>query len=134
MARAATRRSAHEVAAANVLRDGIYHASIANAKEQVAKELNVKIFTAEIIYHLFDKFTAYMADVRREQQAKAALVAVYPCVAEISSAEHVWVRGGGGDPILVGLLVFLNMARRKRSHHGPYNPQKQVKLKVTLYR
>lgn len=37
---AATRRSAHEVAAANVLRDGIYHASIANAKEQVAKELN----------------------------------------------------------------------------------------------
>jgi len=26
---------------------------------------------------------------------------------------------------LVGLLVFLNMARRKRSQYGSYNPQKQ---------
>ena len=31
--------------------------------EQQAKELNVKVFTADIIYHLFDKFTAYMAEV-----------------------------------------------------------------------
>ena len=44
----------------------------------MAKELNVKIFTAEIIYHLFDKFTAYMKDVRKEQQEKAALTAVFP--------------------------------------------------------
>ena len=51
----------------------------------MAKELNVKIFTAEIIYHLFDKFTAYMAEVRKEQQEKAALTAVFPCVCEISS-------------------------------------------------
>lgn len=26
---------------------------------------------------------------------------------------------------LVALLVFLNVARRKRSQHGSYNPQKQ---------
>lgn len=26
---------------------------------------------------------------------------------------------------LVALLVFLNIARRKRSNHGSYNPQKQ---------
>lgn len=26
---------------------------------------------------------------------------------------------------LVGLIVFFNMARRKRSQHGTYNPQKQ---------
>ena len=42
----------------------------------------VQVFTAEIIYHLFDKFTAYMADVRKAQQEKASLLAVYPCVAE----------------------------------------------------
>ena len=41
-----------------------------------AKDLNVKVFTAEIIYHLFDKFTAYMAEVRKEQQDKAFLTAV----------------------------------------------------------
>ena len=79
---------------------------------QVAKDLNVKIFTAEIIYHLFDKFTAYMADVRKAQQEKASLLAVYPCVAEISSAEHVWVRGGGGDPILVGMTVKEGVLKR----------------------
>lgn len=55
-----------------------------------AKELNVKIFTAEIIYHLFDKFTAYMAEVRRKHQEEAALTAVFPMIAEISSPEHVW--------------------------------------------
>ena len=53
-----------------------------------------------------------MAEVRKEQQEKAALVAVYPCVAEISSAEHVWVRGGGGDPILVGMTVREGVLKR----------------------
>ncbi len=78
----------------------------------MAKEMNVKVFTAEIIYHLFDKFTAYMADVRKEQQAKAALVAVFPCVCEISSPDHVWCRGGGGDPILVGMTVKEGVLKR----------------------
>ena len=53
----------------------------------MAKEMNVKVFTAEIIYHLFDKFTAYMADVRKQQQEKASLTAVYPCVAQLSKTE-----------------------------------------------
>jgi len=35
------------------------------------------------------------------------------------------VAGGMLFVAIVGLLVFLNMARRKRSHHGTYNPQKQ---------
>ena len=36
------------------------------------------------------------------------------------------VAGGMIFVALVGLLVFLNMARRKRSQAGTYNPQKQV--------
>ena len=36
------------------------------------------------------------------------------------------VAGGIIFVTLVGLLVFLNMARRKRSQAGTYNPQKQV--------
>jgi len=35
------------------------------------------------------------------------------------------VAGGMIFVALVGLLVFLNMARRKRSQAGTYNPQKQ---------
>ena len=80
--------------------------------DDMAKELNVKIFTAEIIYHLFDKFTAYMAEVRKVQQEAAALTAVFPCVCEISSPEHVWCRGGGGDPILEGMTVKEGTLRR----------------------
>ena len=72
----------------------------------------MKVFTAEIIYHLFDKFTAYMAEVRKVQQEAAALTAVFPCVCEISSPEHVWCRGGGGDPILVGMTVKEGTLRR----------------------
>ena len=53
-----------------------------------------------------------MADVRKEQQAKAALVAVFPCVCEISSPDHVWCRGGGGDPILVGMTVKEGVLKR----------------------
>ena len=33
---------------------------------RMADEVGVKIFTADIIYHLFDKFTAYMGDIREE--------------------------------------------------------------------
>mmetsp|Transcript_10865 Transcript_10865/g.34458 ORF Transcript_10865/g.34458 Transcript_10865/m.34458 type:complete len:691 (+) Transcript_10865:290-2362(+) len=73
--------------------------------ELQAKESQVKVFTAEIIYHLFDQFTKYMADVRLEQQAKAATTAVYPAICKVSSPDHVWCRGGGGDPILLGLAV-----------------------------
>ena len=35
------------------------------------------------------------------------------------------VAGGMLFVALVGLIVFFNMARRKRSQHGTYNPQKQ---------
>lgn len=77
-----------------------------------AKELNVKVFQAEIIYHLFDKFTAYMAEIRKAKQEAAALTAVFPCICEISSPEHVWCRGGGGDPILVGMNIKEGTLRR----------------------
>ena len=35
---------------------------------RMADELGVKIFTADIIYHLFDQFTAYMGDIREERK------------------------------------------------------------------
>ena len=121
--------------------------------EQQAKELNVKVFTADIIYHLFDKFTAYMAEVcaypsvhnrcksqpicwrtracarssllrslsycyasiaqvLRAQQDAARFDAVFPVICEISSPEHVWCRGGGGDPLLIGINVLQGTLRK----------------------
>ena len=36
--------------------------------EKEAKLLGVKIMTAEIIYHLFDEFTAYFDQLKREKK------------------------------------------------------------------
>ena len=44
------------------------------------------------------------------------------------------IAGGMLFVALVGLMVFLNMARRKRSLHGTYNPQKQVSQTRVLLR
>ena len=49
----------------------------------LALELGVKIMTAEIIYHLFDQFTAYMDDLKAKRRAEAAGEAVFPCILAI---------------------------------------------------
>jgi hypothetical protein len=45
----------------------------------LAEQLGVRIFTADIIYHLFDQFTAYLKQVKEEEQEAAKLTAVFPC-------------------------------------------------------
>lgn len=51
--------------------------------EKEAKVLGVKIFTAEIIYHLFDNFTKHMDEFKEEQRRKNAGIAILPCVLKI---------------------------------------------------
>ena len=75
--------------------------------QRMADELNVKIFTADIIYHLFDKFTAYMADIREERKRAAADDAVFPCRLKIIP-NCVFCRK---DPIVVGVEVVEGIAR-----------------------
>lgn len=48
--------------------------------QQYADENGVKIFTAEIIYHLFDQFTAHMKQMLEKKKEDAKLLAVFPCV------------------------------------------------------
>ncbi|KAL6935394.1 related to Eukaryotic translation initiation factor 5B [Hanseniaspora guilliermondii] len=48
--------------------------------EQYAEEQGVKIFNAEVIYHLFDAFTAYQEKLKEEKRAEYATQVVYPCV------------------------------------------------------
>ena len=39
--------------------------------KDMADSVGVRIFTANIIYHLFDQFTAYMADLKAKEKEKA---------------------------------------------------------------
>lgn len=45
-----------------------------------ANEIGVKIFTADIIYHLFDDFTKHMADLTEQRKEESKLLAIFPCV------------------------------------------------------
>lgn len=50
---------------------------------EYAEEAGVKIFMADIIYHLFDQFKAYIDDIKEEKKKEAADDAVFPCVLKI---------------------------------------------------
>ncbi|CAK8573394.1 unnamed protein product [Lathyrus sativus] len=50
---------------------------------ELADELGVKIFIADIIYHLFDQFKAYMENIKEEKKKESADEAVFPCVLQI---------------------------------------------------
>jgi translation initiation factor 5B len=71
--------------------------------EDLAKELDVKIFRADIIYHLFEEFKRYMERLDEEArlEAERAGECVWPCVLEILP-QHVFMKR---NPILVGCKV-----------------------------
>lgn len=48
-----------------------------------AEENNVRIFTAEIIYHLFDQFTTHMDRLMEQRRQEARDIAVFPCIAKV---------------------------------------------------
>ncbi|KAF8603525.1 P-loop containing nucleoside triphosphate hydrolase protein [Ceratobasidium sp. AG-I] len=47
--------------------------------EKLAEELGIRLFKADIIYHLFDAFTAYNAEIMEAKRRDAAPIAVWPC-------------------------------------------------------
>lgn len=64
-----------------------------------ADDVGVKIFTADIIYHLFDDFTKHMKQLTEQKKEDSKLLAVFPCVL---SPVAVFNKK---DPIVVGVDV-----------------------------
>ncbi|KKF96055.1 Eukaryotic translation initiation factor 5B [Ceratocystis platani] len=48
--------------------------------QQYAEENGIKIFQADIIYHLFDSFTAHQAEMLEKKKEESKMLAVFPCV------------------------------------------------------
>jgi translation initiation factor 5B len=65
-----------------------------------AEEQGIKIFTADIIYHLFDQFTKHMEAIIEKRKEESRLMAVFPCVL---STVAVFNKTG---PIIVGVDVI----------------------------
>jgi len=70
-----------------------------------ADEVGVKIFSADIIYHLFDNFTAYQKQILESQRQEAAAQAVFPCML---STQAVFMKK---DPIVLGVDVMEGSVR-----------------------
>lgn len=68
--------------------------------ERLADELGVKLFTADIIYHLFDNFMAYKAEITENQKREAASTAVWPCRLRTITAF------AKRDPIILGCDIL----------------------------
>ncbi|KAK1391916.1 Eukaryotic translation initiation factor 5B [Heracleum sosnowskyi] len=78
----------------------------AEARE-LADEKGVKIFIADIIYHLFDQFKAYIGTLKEEKKKEAADEAVFPCVLKIMP-NCVFNKK---DPIILGVDVLEGIAK-----------------------
>lgn len=73
--------------------------------EQYAEEQNVKIFNAEIIYHLFDAFSAYQAKLLEARRKEFMEYAVIPCV--LKTIQIINKR----NPMIIGVDVIEGTVR-----------------------
>ncbi|CAL8115263.1 unnamed protein product [Orchesella dallaii] len=69
--------------------------------QELADHLGVKIFHADIIYHLFDQFMAYRDELKAKKREEFKHIAVFPCKLKILPQFIFNTR----DPILVGVSV-----------------------------
>ncbi|KAI4352970.1 hypothetical protein L6164_007171 [Bauhinia variegata] len=74
---------------------------------ELADELGVKIFIADIIYHLFDQFKAYIESIKEEKKRESADEAVFPCVLKILP-NCIFNKK---DPIVLGVDIIQGILR-----------------------
>mmetsp|Transcript_16381 Transcript_16381/g.39083 ORF Transcript_16381/g.39083 Transcript_16381/m.39083 type:complete len:998 (+) Transcript_16381:1-2994(+) len=71
--------------------------------ERMAKDIGIPIYTAEIIYHLFDSFTKRVAAVKAKKKEEARKKALWPCVFKIVDDRCVFNKK---DPYILGVDVL----------------------------
>merc|ERR1719447_713051 len=75
--------------------------------QEMAEREGVKIFQADIIYHLFDRFTEYQQELVNQKKEQFRNIAVFPCKLRIMP-ENIFARR---DPIVVGVKVEAGVLR-----------------------
>lgn len=76
-----------------------FDVKIMSEAQELANQEGVKIFTADIIYHLFDQFTAYLSEIQEERKRNEGKLAVFPCVLRTVAFFNK------KDPIIMGVDV-----------------------------
>ncbi|XP_057659019.1 eukaryotic translation initiation factor 5B [Diorhabda carinulata] len=75
--------------------------------QELADSVGVKIFQADIIYHLFDKFMAYREELKQRKREEFKHIAVFPCKLKILP-QFVF---NSRDPIVAGVMVEAGIVR-----------------------
>ncbi|KAL8134438.1 uncharacterized protein LOC141712925 [Apium graveolens] len=84
-----------------------FDVKVTQEARELAEEYGVKVFIADIIYHLFDQFKAYIDTFKEEKKKEAAEEAVFPCVLKIMP-NCVFNKK---DPIILGVDVLEGIAK-----------------------
>lgn len=66
-----------------------FDVKIEKEAQEMADSLGVKIFQADIIYHLFDKFMAYREELKQKKREEFRSIAVFPCKLKV---RHTFTR------------------------------------------
>nr|XP_018899870.1 PREDICTED: eukaryotic translation initiation factor 5B [Bemisia tabaci] len=69
--------------------------------QELADAVGVKIFQADIIYHLFDKFTAYTEELKQKKRDEFKSIAVFPCKLRVLP-QFIF---NSRDPIVMGVMI-----------------------------
>eukprot|EP00300_Choanocystis_sp_HF-7_P004114 c13143_g1_i1.p1 GENE.c13143_g1_i1~~c13143_g1_i1.p1 ORF type:complete len:883 (+),score=286.54 c13143_g1_i1:418-3066(+) len=78
-----------------------FDVEVSKDAKELAESMEVRIFTADIIYHLFDQFTKYLSDLKEQKRQEALTKVVFPCVLKIVP-QCVFNKK---DPIIIGVDV-----------------------------
>uniref|UniRef100_A0A8D8XQB9 Eukaryotic translation initiation factor 5B n=1 Tax=Cacopsylla melanoneura TaxID=428564 RepID=A0A8D8XQB9_9HEMI len=75
--------------------------------QELADSVGVKIFQADIIYHLFDKFTAFREELKAKKREEFKHIAVFPCRLKVLP-QFVF---NSRDPIVMGVIIEAGVLR-----------------------
>lgn len=78
-----------------------FDVKIERDSQDLADTLGVRIFSAEIIYHLFDAFTKYRQDYKKQKQEEFKHIAVFPSKLRIIP-QFIF---NSRDPIVMGVTI-----------------------------
>lgn len=85
----------------------VFDLDVSEESHQESKKYNIKIFEADIIYHLFTQFTKYMTEIKEKHKMEALKVINFPCQLEIIP-KYIFHKK---DPIIIGVKVIDGIAQ-----------------------
>ncbi|XP_074520432.1 eukaryotic translation initiation factor 5B [Halichoeres trimaculatus] len=85
-----------------------FDVKVERESQEMADSLGVRIFSAEIIYHLFDAFTKYREDYKKAKQDEFKHIAVFPVKLRVLP-QFIF---NSRDPIVMGVSIEAGVLRQ----------------------